>query len=191
MSVNNDTCLARRTLDGRSARLSVTLAIALILVLGGAGRALAAPLWQLSSRAAPTNLSPGATGLIVAAADNLGDTGVKAATKHVTINDVLPQGLDVTGGEAAIRARRFHSIVGEVEEEANWSCSLSGLREVSCTTSLTVPPYEGLELLIPVEVAEPAGTVASLINEVKAQGGEPEEGDATVPSASLTAAASR
>jgi hypothetical protein len=170
----------------RACRLGAAIACVVLAGLAGTGSALAAPLWRLSSRAAPTNLSPGGTGLLVASADNLGDTAVTGSTKHVTLTDVLPEGLDLTGGKAAIRARRFHSVVGEAEEEANWSCAVSGLTEVTCTTSLTLAPYEGLELLIPVHVAEPAGTVASLINEVKVEGGEAEgAGGTTMPSASL------
>ena len=80
---------------------AVVSACVLVLALAASSSALAAPLWRLSSRAAPTNLPPGATGLIVASADNLGDTGVKGSARRVTISDVLPQGLDVTGGMAA------------------------------------------------------------------------------------------
>ena len=174
------------TVRRRLGRLGVAIASVLLLGLAGASSALAAPLWRLSSRAAPTNLPPGQTALIVASVEDLGDTGVSGGTSHVTITDVLPDGLDVTGGKAGIRARRFDKVVGAAEEEANWSCSISGLREVSCATSLSVPPYEGLELLIPVQVAEPAGTVASLINELRVEGGGSEEaGGATVPSVSL------
>jgi len=168
-------------------RFGVVLAGVLVVVLVGASQALAGPFWRLSSRAAPTNLPPGGKGLIVVAADNLGDAGVKGGTTPVTIKETLPEGLVVTGGVAGIRARRFYSVTGEAEEEANWSCSLTGLREVSCTTTLAVPPYEGLEVLIPVEVAEPAGTVTSLSNKLSVEGGEAEEeGGGMVPGASLS-----
>ena len=153
-----------RPATGQLARAGLVLAIALGLFLVGASQALAAPLWRLSSRAAPTDLAPGGTGLLVVAADNLGDSAVNGATNHVTIRDTLPEGLNVTGGLAGIRARRFYSILGAASEEADWSCSLSGLRQVSCSTKLLLPPYEGVEMLIPVEVAEPPGTNTSLLN---------------------------
>ncbi len=169
------------------ARAGLVLAIALGLFLVGASQALAAPLWRLSSRAAPSELAPGGTGLLVVAADNLGDSAVRGATNQVTIRDTLPEGLNVTGGLAGIRARRFYSILGAASEEADWSCSLSGLRQVSCATKLLLPAYEGVEMLIPVEVAEPAGTSTSLLNTLSVEGGETETG-ATVASASLARA---
>ena len=165
----------------------MVVSVVLVLGLAGAGPVLAAPLWRLSSRAAPSNLPPGATGLIVATADDIGDTGIKGSTTPVTITDALPAGLAVSGGLAGIRARRFDQVAGEIAEEANWSCTLAGLREVRCATKLDLPAYEGVELLIPVEVAEPKGTVVSLANEVSVAGGEGEEaGGGVLASASLT-----
>ena len=46
---------------------------------------------------------------------------------------------------------------GVVEEQSQWSCTVSG-REVACATAIAIPAYELYEVEIPVEVAEPAGT---------------------------------
>jgi hypothetical protein len=162
----------------------VVLVGVLVFVLLGACPALASPWWRLSSRAAPTDLPPSGQGRIRVTAIDLGDAGVAGITSPVTIKDTLPVGLVVSETAASIHAHRSYETPGEA---ANWSCSLAGLREVSCTTTLAIPPYEGLEVEIPVEVAEPSGTVASLPNTVSVQGGEAEGvGGEAVPGLSLT-----
>ncbi len=167
-----------------SSRLGAILVGVLALALLSARPALASPWWRLSSRAAPTNLPPGGQGRIRVTANDLGDAGVVGTTSPVTIEDTLPAGLTVSGTAASIHAHRSYETPGEA---ANWSCSLAGPREVSCTTTLAIPPYEGLEVEIPVEVTEPSGTVASLPNTVSVQGGEAEgAGGETVPGLSLT-----
>ncbi|HEY1834637.1 MAG TPA: hypothetical protein VGG08_09385, partial [Solirubrobacteraceae bacterium] len=128
--------------------------------------------WRLSSRAAPTNLPPGGVGLIEVAADDLGDTGVSGAGSPVTITDVLPTGLRVTDPTAVDphRSRAGHE---NAEEKAKfWKCTVTESRIVSCTTPLAIPPYERLEMEIPVEIDEPAGTETTLANEVIVRGGE-------------------
>ena len=131
--------------------------------------ALGAARWQLSSRAAPTNLAPGGEGLINVAADDLGTVGVSGAATPITITDVLPVGLKVTDA-SAIDPRWARS--QSVEEKAEtWKCSVAEERIVTCTTSLSPPPYERLEVEIPVKVNEPPGTETSLANEVTVHGG--------------------
>jgi hypothetical protein len=162
------------------------LACVLVCVLVGslvvAGRAVASPWWRLSSRAAPTNLVPAGKGLIIVGANDLGDAGISGAKSPVVVKDLLPQGLVVVGGGAAVHAHRSFETVGEA---ANWSCSLDGAREVSCETSLTIPPYEGLELEIPVEVTDPSGTLTTLENMLSVSGGETEN-DEPVPGLSIS-----
>jgi hypothetical protein len=170
----------------RAIRCVVIFAVVLSLALGAAAGASAAPLWRLSSRAAPSHLAPGATGLLVLTAEDLGDTGVNGEENHVTLRDTLPEGLAVSGGVTALRAHRAYPIHGEAEEAPFWNCSVEGARSVSCTTSLAIPPFEGLEVLVPVEVTDPAGTIAEPVNEFGVSGGVgAEEHAGPVPTATL------
>ena len=133
-----------------------------------------------------TDLSaPGKTGLIDVAADDLGDAGITGATHQITIKDVLPVGLAVSEPAAVNPHRARAGNRGSAEERAHWSCSVAQEREVACSTSLAIPPYELLEMEIPVQVQEPAGTLTTLTNQASVQGGESETG-ATVTGASLT-----
>lgn len=174
-----------RHLLGRSGVSVATLACALLIGLVGAGPALAGPWWRLSSRAAPTYLRPGQTGLIDVAADDLGDAGVTGSTSEVRIKDVLPPGVAVTEAGAINPHRARAGNRGSAEERAHWGCSLIERREVSCSTSLAIPPYELLEVEIPVEVNEPVGTVTSLSNQLSIEGGESEAGGGMVKGTSL------
>jgi hypothetical protein len=185
-------CLARCLCSARAgarclARCSCPVVLGLALAGAAAPTAQAAPVWRLSSRPAPTNLAPGAKGLIIATAEDLGDAGVNGKSDHVTISDTLPDGLAITGGLAAVLARRTNEIRGAAEEAVFWSCALEGPRTVTCTTTLEIPAYEGLELQIPVEVTDPPGTLATPDNEVSVSGGEAaEEHGGPVPGAMLT-----
>ncbi|HTZ64269.1 MAG TPA: hypothetical protein VMB51_09200 [Solirubrobacteraceae bacterium] len=169
--------------------LVVSFGVLILAGLAGAARANAAPLWRLSSRAAPTNLAPGSTGLLVVTAMDLGDSGVNAQSSPVTLTDTLPEGLVVSGGVSGLRAHRTYPVTGEAEEAAYWSCAVPSSRTVSCATTLDIPAFEGLEIMIPVEATDPAGTVASLVNELSVSGGVgAEEHGAAVVSASLARA---
>ncbi|HTZ64259.1 MAG TPA: hypothetical protein VMB51_09150 [Solirubrobacteraceae bacterium] len=164
-----------------AARVRVALGVlfaglALVLVVGAAP-ALAGAWWQLSSRVAPTNLRPGGKGLLLVAADDIGDSPVEGGTSHVTVSDLLPEGLALTGGVGAVKAHRSFETA---EEARNWSCTLNGAREVRCASLLTIPPYEGLELEIPVEAQEPAGIDTALANRVSVSGGVEPGGSAVV-----------
>jgi hypothetical protein len=179
-----------RPREGRPRRgafaLALLGAIALLAALACASPALAATRWQLSSRAAPTNLPPGGEGLIIAAADPLGDVGVSGASQKIAITDTLPVGLQVSDPAGVIphwaRARE------SVEERAeHWECSVAEQRVVTCATSREIPPYERLEVEIPVTVQEPSGTALSLPNQLSVQGGEAIGGAQLAP-ASLTRA---
>ncbi len=165
--------------------LASALALALALALTLAGPALAGPWWRISSRAAPTHLAPGSSGLVDVAVDDLGNSGVSGEGQEITITDVLPAGLSVSeaGAINAHRARVGNRAEGE---KAHWKCTLQQSREVSCSTAWAIPPYELLELEIPVTVDEPAGTEATLQNEVAVSGGQA-PGGATLPAASLRA----
>ncbi|HTZ63861.1 MAG TPA: hypothetical protein VMB51_07125 [Solirubrobacteraceae bacterium] len=174
-----------------AARAVVGLAGAAALVCSGSAAyavsALAASggaRWELSSRAAPTNLPPGGEGVITVAADDLGDAGISGQASRLTLTDVLPTGLRVSDPSEV----SGHLARSQSEEEAEtWECAVTGEeRIVTCSTSLAIPPYERLEMDIPITVQEPNGTTATLPNEVSVEGGEASEGGGPVAQASLT-----
>ena len=168
--------------------IALSIAIGLLALMAVCSNTVLAagggPRWELSSRAAPTNLPPGGEGFITVAADDVGDVGVSGASSPLTLTDVLPAGVRVSDpSKVSGHLARSES----EEEEASWHCSVSGEdRVVSCATSLSIPPYEQLEMDIPVTVDEPSGTNASLPNAVSVKGGEASEGGGPVVEASLT-----
>ncbi len=168
----------------RRARVLVVLVGVLLGVLVGAAPAFAGAWWGLSARAAPTFLAPGGEGVIDVAADDLGDTGITGAVSEVTIKDVLPTGLTVTEADA-VNPHRARVGQGNAQERAaDWKCSVVG-QEVSCSTLLAIPPFERLEMEIPIRVEEPTGTVTALSDQASVTGGEA-EGGGSVPGQSLS-----
>jgi hypothetical protein len=169
----------------RPCQLLLALTVALLAVAVNTPVALAGPWWRLESRGAPTNLKPGGRGLVLLGADDLGDAGIDGHTSQVTITDTLPEGLTVASS-SEVRPRRSSRRPGETaeEEQATWSCSLSG-RTVTCSTTMAIPAYERLNVTIPVHVNEPTGTVATLQNRVSISGGETEGTTTPAPGASL------
>ncbi len=174
----------RRPRPRTRVRVLVVLVGVLVGVLVSAAPAFAGAWWGLSARAAPTFLAPGGEGVIDVAADDMGDTGITGAVSEVTIKDVLPAGLAVTEA-SAVNPHRARVGQGNAQERAaDWKCSVVG-QEVSCSTLLAIPPFERLEMEIPIRVGEPTGTVTALSNRASVTGGEA-EGGGNVPGQSLT-----
>ncbi len=164
-------------------RVLVVLVGVLVGVLVCVPSAFAGAWWGLSARAAPTFLAPGGEGVIDVAADDMGDTGITGAVSEVTIKDVLPTGLTVTEA-GAVNPHRARVGQGNAQERAaDWKCSVVG-QEVSCSTLLAIPPFERLEMEIPIRVGEPTGTVTALSDQASVTGGEAEDGG-SVPGQSL------
>jgi hypothetical protein len=158
---------------GRSVRGLVVLVGVLVGMLMGAAPAFAGAWWDLSVRAAPTFLAPGGEGVIDVAADDMGDTGITGAASEVTIKDVLPAGLTVTDA-GAVNPHRARVGQGDAQERAaDWKCRVVG-QEVSCSTFLAIPPFERLEMEIPIQVQLPTGTTTALSDEASVTGGESE-----------------
>ncbi len=162
---------------------TATILLALASLCASATAAAAGPRWELSSRAAPTNLPPGGEGFITVAADNVGTVGVSGAASRLTLTDVLPAGV-VVSEPAKVSGHLARS--ESEEEEKTWECAVSEERIVRCSTSLAIPPYERLEMDIPITVQEPHGTSTSLPNQVSVEGGEALDGSGPVGEASLT-----
>ena len=90
-------------------------------------------------------------GAIVLMARNLGAGLASGATGDpIVISDVLPAGLEATAISSA------------------GTCSLS---ELKCTFTSVLHPYEQLTMTIRVRVKEPAGTVTTLPDEMRIEGG--------------------
>ncbi|HTZ64066.1 MAG TPA: hypothetical protein VMB51_08175 [Solirubrobacteraceae bacterium] len=168
-----------------TATVLFALVSACMVATGAAAAAGVGPRWELSSRAAPTNLPPGGEGFITVAADDIGSVGVSGASSRLTLTDVLPEG--VVASEPAKVSGHLARSESE-EEEATWQCSVTEARVVTCSTSLAIPPYERLEMDIPITVQEPQGTSSSLANQVSVKGGEALDGSDPMGEASLTRA---
>jgi hypothetical protein len=173
----------------RRARLATAaLALAFAACLLGAAPALANGWWRISSRVAPTHLAPGSTGILNVAVEDLGDSGVSGASTAITIADVLPAGLKIADPEA-VNPHRASKFRDAVEKATEWACTLPSEREASCSTHMSLRPYEGLVLEIPViaESSLPDETLVS--NHASVQGGDTEGTNTPVPAVSLTRAA--
>ncbi len=169
----------------RSLLALAALIAALVCSEAASAQAVASPWWQLSSRAAPTNLAPGSEGLLIVGGEDIGDTGVSGAPSPVTISDVLPPGLSAVSAEAVSPHRSYtgYDGAGKAEEQAFWSCTVKELREISCQATLSIPAYEALEVEIPVRVS--SGASPQEVNEVSISGGQAQQGGAAAPAASL------
>ena len=143
----------------------VAACMALVCMTDVAAAGATVPWWQLDSLSVPGNLPPGGSGKLVVSAWNLGDGEVEGASAKVTLRDTLPAGLvakTVSGRVAGVAG--FIALRGEV------NCAVSSGSLVECTFAGNLPPYEGIEAEIGVEVL--GGAKASgEVNEVTISGG--------------------
>ncbi|HTZ64200.1 MAG TPA: hypothetical protein VMB51_08850 [Solirubrobacteraceae bacterium] len=161
----------------RCARAAVGIVLATtVLSLAGAAPAFAGAWWHVSSRAAPTYLTPGGQATIILTATNVGDGGVTAAAKPVTITDMLPPGLEATAIKGA-------PAFEQEEETHRMSCELATL---TCSSAPEVlPAFQALYVEIQVNVK--SGAVSGEQNLVSVRGGEQEgQPGSEVPDASVT-----
>ena len=155
--------LARRKVTARLVGCAIALLGLGLLLAAGASPAFAQAWWRMSSRPAPTLLTPGKQATIVISATNVGDTGVNANTSPVTITDSLPAGLEATEirGELASNNEASHLM----------SCELGTLR---CTSQPeTLLAFERLDVIIAVNVKPGASTGEE--DEASVRGGEQED----------------
>ncbi len=105
------------------------------------------------------------------------------------LTDMLPEGLVVSGGVAGLRAHRTYPLAAKPKKRPTGAVPCPSSGTVSCSTALDIPAFEGLEILIPVEVARSAGDGGESCQPVVRQGGVgAEEGGMPVARASLTRA---
>ena len=153
----------------------------------GVSPALAGAWWRLSSRAAPTNLAPGGQGLLVVAAEDLGDAGVNG--EHLSRHDHAtrcPAGLVVSGGvRRSKRTGRLRRCDHREKKKPYWNCALTGVSgKSSAKRMLAIPAYETLKVEIPVEVQRARGLRASLAEPGERAPAAKREDGGVVPSAS-------
>jgi hypothetical protein len=158
-----------RELGRRAAHAGALLSCLLTIsgtldALSGSASA-AGPYWHLDARAIPTDLQPGGEGHILVTLANLSDTTVPGSA--VTITDQLPLQLTAT----AISTHSFASGHNLFNQEEGLTC-LSSPTAPSCTWTEPVTSYGIIEMDITVKVNEPPGTVTTLPNEAKVEGGE-------------------
>ena len=145
----------------RLASFSTVLVVSSLALAAAASPAFAGAWWRLSSRAAPTFLTPDGKATIILTATDVGDAGVNATTTPVVIKDALPEGLEAT----AIKGAPAFAKVGQ-----DMSCELSTL---TCTSQAeTFPPFQGFQVTIEVNVKHTASTGEQ--NKVSVEGAEQE-----------------
>jgi hypothetical protein len=163
----------RRSVGTAFALFALILAFVVVCGCVPSSAFAGAAWWRLSARAAPTNLSPSGHGLVEVTANDIGSVGVSGESTPITLTDTLPEGV-VVSEPAAVKAHRSYEAENE---KSHWNCTVTEQqRRVSCTTAWAVPAFEPLEIEIPVDIQEPAGTVASLPDQFSVQGGEPQDG---------------
>ncbi len=145
--------------------------------------AVAATGWETTSRAYPTNLLPGGSGMIVI---DLYNTGATQSSGSVTVTDMLPPGVTAAPGASGMIGKNLQSEEFERTGEyvtggPRWDCS--GVEVVTCTSNPeffpTMPGYVpesgesetevDTKIGIPVDVA--SGVWGTLPNRVTVSGG--------------------
>ena len=124
----------------------------------------AAPGWEVFTRTAPTNLSPGGKGWIDVNVYNTGAT----AGEHPVFTDILPAGLSATGPSAAVSNIEGTGAIGEGGGSSG-ECTATG-DVVTCTVG-SVPPGGMMGVAIPVSVESGAVDGSEVTNEATVVGG--------------------
>jgi hypothetical protein len=119
--------------------------------------------WHLWSGTRPTNLPPHGEGTIIVVASNIGDGSINAKEAPITVSDILPAGLEVTGVEAD---SGFSETEGATCEKVPViACTFTG-QEVDNRNG-ELHPTEDIEMGIHVKVT---GSVTGK-NEARVSGG--------------------
>jgi uncharacterized repeat protein (TIGR01451 family) len=165
----------------RAIALLAGVAIALALLAAGAGYARAEacagckPHWHITIASEPTNLAPGSEGRLIVTATNLGDAPAAGATSTITLSDTLPHGLTLTQPHMLLCKKVSppeSSVCGQLAPGAKpLACSTT---TISCEVTQNMRPYEQIELEVGVKVEEPAGTVTTLSDTARVEGGASE-----------------
>jgi uncharacterized repeat protein (TIGR01451 family) len=147
----------------------VLLLLAVLCSLASASAASAsasvsapAPGWEIFTRATPTNLAPGGSGLIRVDAYNTG----AAAGEAPTVTDTLPAGVTATSGTLSVG---YEEGLGTHGAGAGGECTVAS-RIVTCTTG-SVPPGAVIQVDIRVDVDADVQSGSEAVNEATVTGG--------------------
>jgi hypothetical protein len=132
--------------------LAVLGALVLSMAFAASARA-AVGWWQLNSVSIPGNLPPGGHGTLVVFASNPGDGEIDGSATPVTFVERLPAGVTATSASGAVTG-----LGGYAEVRGPVNCSVVSGSLVECTFQNQIPPYEGLEVKIGLEISAAAKT---------------------------------
>ena len=152
---------AHAGISGAYARrlMLVAFVVAVMLMCAGARSASAASgWWRIESESSPTNLAGEHKGEVTLQLSDLGDAAIEGGDGNaITISDRLPAGITAIAVSEAVK------------NGVEMNCSIAA-NVVTCTFPGHVNPYEQLPVNINVENELPAGTVATLDQEVHVEG---------------------
>jgi hypothetical protein len=138
------------------------LVTSVFLLMTGTASA-AAPWWHLLTLSAPPG-DAGSQGEVVFYAADLGNAPASDLTHPVTVRDVLPVGVQAK----SVHPTGSGGALGYDEQYKHDTCTITG-REVTCTYSLPVLPFEGVVMVIDVKVVTPGAVTGE--NEATVSGG--------------------
>jgi hypothetical protein len=138
--------------------LALAAGVAAALAFGAAPALADSPWWHLTSEPRPTYLPPGGSGQIVVLATNLGDASTGGTSAPVQIADTLPAGLKAVSVKA----------YAQEYERTPVECQSSSV-PIRCSFPGSLPPYDGIEVVIGVEVL--ADAASGEVNQARISGG--------------------
>jgi hypothetical protein len=141
--------------------LAKAFCVAILLLLVGAGSALAAeaPVWNITSVSDPTNFAPGSDDALVVTATNVG--GASTDGSQIALTDALPAGLTAT------------SVSGRDSYQASYVTTAMTCAQppvLACFGSGSVLPGDTLVMTVQVHV-DSGLSLASVANHVSVSGG--------------------
>ncbi len=157
-------------------RRATIVVIPLLVGLGAPALAQAGPAWRITAEAAPSDISPGGTGLLLLQVENIGNES-SVAGSPVTVVDRLSPGLVATDA-AALISQSF-----TLAPEKEWGkCAISeAARLVTCTLQvgdtvapISREPFTGAGLLAPpigIEVSAGATDSGTVLDSATVAGG--------------------
>ena len=146
----------------------VATLLAIVALIGASSAHAEAPRWDILTRSAPTNLSPGGEGEVVSVLINLGDAPVVAtAGDPAQITDGLPAGLSATHVEGVVSRGKDDLGTFEEPKDANQLEDCTTTPAPHCSFVGTLPPFIAIELRVRVKVLANAPVEPHEENEVK------------------------
>jgi hypothetical protein len=149
--------------------VSVVAAAALAASPPPARAVTPAPLWQIRTLTAPTNISPTKGGQLFVLASDVG--GQPTDGSAVTVTDTFPVG--VTPTEAVITESAF-------KQNGPMECPIVG-QTVTCTEVTHLPALDQAQLVVDIHVSVTPGTSGTLPNTATVSGGGAAEASANEP----------